>query len=455
DYITAHFNLGTLLHDTGDNARAAYHYRRVVESKPNDVEAWNSLGLMLMEPETLVEAIECFRRAIALAPDYAQAHNNLGCALMDQGEIENARPCFVKAIDLDPRFARAYENLVRSRRFTVDDQDIIQRLHAGVEMPGTADESLVIFHFALGKIYDDCADYDTAFHHYRLGNELVKKSTPFDWQGSERTIANTIATFSADFLASRNGFGHESDRPIFIVGMPRSGSTLVEQIISAHPHVRGAGELTYLADMTATIPGLLNTDTPYPECAELLDRAQVHALAEQYLVHFESPSADIRRVTDKLPGNFLHLGLIALMFPDSRIVHCRRDPMDVGLSIYFQRFATRHDYAYDLVDIGTYYRQYQLLMEHWRNMPLPRMMEVDYEQLVAELESCSRRLIDFCGLAWDDRCLNYHQSQRTVRTASNWQVRQPLYSRSVRRWRHYESHLTALSETLAGTRSPL
>jgi hypothetical protein len=231
--------------------------------------------------------------------------------------------------------------------------------------------------------------------------------------------------------------------------MPRSGTTLVEQIIASHPQVFGAGELCHIGAMVAGLPARLQTDTTYPECVTMLDERLARSLAEDYLEKLRALGDDAKRVSDKMPANFFNLGLIALMFPNARVIHCRRDPLDVCLSIYFQQFAYGHNYAYDLSDIAVYYRQYKRLMHHWHAVLPLEIHEVQYEKLIADQEAVSRRLIDYCGLPWDESCLEYYKNKRAVQTMSNWQVRQPIYTHSMQRWKHYEKHLDELKEVLA------
>ena len=231
--------------------------------------------------------------------------------------------------------------------------------------------------------------------------------------------------------------------------MPRSGTTLVEQIIASHPQVFGAGELRHIRAMVAGLPAGLQTDTAYPECVTMLDERLARSLAEDYLKKLRVMGGNAQRVSDKMPANFFYLGLIALMFPNARVIHCRRDPLDVCLSIYFHQFARGHNYAYDLTDLAVYYRQYRRLMQHWHAALPLEICDIQYEELVADQEVVSRRLIDYCDLPWDDRCLEYYKNKRPVQTASNWQVRQPIYTDSIQRWKNYEKHLDELKEMLA------
>jgi hypothetical protein len=236
----------------------------------------------------------------------------------------------------------------------------------------------------------------------------------------------------------------QSDRPIFIVGMVRSGTSLVEQILASHPAVYGAGELPDVTEITRALPGLLGTDDRYPEFLPILNQEAVDSMACRYLDRLNQIAPGAMRVTDKMPGNFMYLGLIELLFPGARIIHCMRDPVDTCLSAYFQDFSNNHPYAYDLSNLGAFYRGYLKLMAHWRKVLHLPLLEVRYEDLVADQERISRTLIEFCGLEWDSRCMQFHDSRRFVETASHDQVNRPLCHHSIARWKNYERHLAPL-----------
>ena len=449
DYANAYFNLADLLLDQGELQVAIECYRQVLRLLPENAEAWSRLGAALRLHQRLAEAIEAFRTALQIKPDYPDAHNNLGLVHAALGDLEAATACYRKAIELDPDYAPAYENLAKSRRYGPADGDEIAHLQALVDSPELSESAQVSLHFALGKMLDDCGMFDEAFGHYRTANCLNHKTKNFCRERCIARASENVKTFTSHFFEQCQISGHPSELPVFIVGMPRSGTTLVEQIIASHPQVFGADELPHIEVIAATLPGRLQTDHPYPQCATLIDPPLARSLADSYLEKLRAIGGDAERVSDKMPRNFFYLGLIALMFPRARIIHCRRDPMDVCLSIYFRRFAYGHGYAYDLTDIAVHYRQYQRLMQHWHEVLPLEICDVQYEELVANQASESRRLIDYCGLPWDDRCLEYYENDRPVQSMSNWQVRQPIYTDSIQRWKHYEKHLDELKEMLA------
>ena len=241
-----------------------------------------------------------------------------------------------------------------------------------------------------------------------------------------------------------------SDRPVFIVGMVRSGTTLVEQILSSHPDVYGAGELPDITEITRALPGFLGTGDRYPECLPKLTPEAADVMARRYLDRLTQIAPKARRVTDKLPGNFMYLGLIEFLFPGARIIHCMRDPVDTCLSAYFQDFSNNHPYAYDLSNLGAFYRGYLKLMAHWRKVIHLPLLEIKYEDLISDQERVTRSLVEFCGLEWDNRCLQFHETKRFVGTASHDQVNRPLYRESIQRWKNYERHLEPLLAALNG-----
>jgi hypothetical protein len=297
---------------------------------------------------------------------------------------------------------------------------------------------------------DDADRFDEAFARYAQANNLFREwraqaGERFDHDALRCRIETAVETFTPDFFSRKRGWGNNSELPVFIVGMPRSGTTLVEQICASHPAVFGAGELP---DITRLWVALARGGAAP---ADGWQRHRIAQAADAYLEHLRLLGPSAMRVTDKMPGNVYHLGLIAVLFPRARIILCRRDPRDTCLSCYFQWFpSSRLLYTYNLADCARQYLQTERLVAHWRNvLPLP-MLEMQYEELVADQETQSRRLIDFLGLPWDPACLEFHKTRRTVTTASVWQVRQPMYSRSVGRWRNYEKHLRPLLDVLEG-----
>jgi hypothetical protein len=312
--------------------------------------------------------------------------------------------------------------------------------------PQLAERKRMVLHFGLAHVLDAQGAYDQAAEHLLHANALCqadrqKRGKGYDPAEHTRFADQLIAAFTPEFFARVRGFGLETERPIFIVGLPRSGTTLTEQVLASHSQVFGGGELRYVGEAFEALPRVLNRQAPPVECVPWLDQATCGRLAERHLDRFRALNAQAPRVTDKMPDNYLYLGLIATLFPQAKLIHCRRDLRDVAVSCWSTHFRYLR-WTSDL--IASRFREYLRLMDHWRQvLPVP-LLEVDYEETVADLEGVARRLVAWCGLEWEPGCLAFHQNRRPVRTASVTQVRQPIYTQSVARWKHYENALGAL-----------
>ncbi len=415
---------------------------------PGDAEAWNALGMALLEGGDAQGARAALEESLRLRPDDAEVLNALGVSCQHSGELEKAGEHFRAAIATDPDYASAYENLVRSRKMSEGDLPLVEPIRAIAEDHSRNPKSRMVARFALAKIFDDCRDYDRAFENVAEGNALKRATVSFDPAEHTDWVDRVIDVFDAEFFRTHAGEGDPSERPIFVIGMIRSGTSLVEQILASHSRVHGAGELLDMTNLVAGMPSLLGSQRVYPDCLRELDADGVRKAARRYLDAIDARDRASDRVVDKLPTNFLHLGLIATLLPRAHIINCCRDPLDVCVSIYFQRFAQGHYYAYSLDDVAAYYAEYVRLMAHWRSVLPTTIFDIQYEKLLDDLEGESRRMLEHCGLEWEEACLTFYASKREVRTASSWQVRQPLYKSSNARWKNYERHLDALKEGL-------
>jgi Flp pilus assembly protein TadD len=451
DLAEVRCQLGLALADLGRLEEAEAPLREALELHPENVPALNHLGMLLEEMNRAAEGLALLQRAAALDPRDVETRIHLGMLLVNQGRFEEARAEFLQALTLKPDCGAAYFFLARDVKhaFTAAEVEHMEDLLRRESLPL---RDRVNLHFALSRVYDRAKNFDHAFDHCDRGNThkgevLRRQGNAFDSAGHVRLVDRLIALFTPDYFARVQGFGSASDLPVFIVGMPRSGTSLVEQILASHPDVLGAGETRHIKRLLIDLPAALCSPTEYPECLQQLDRQTAGQLAERYVESLRRLGGDKGRVTDKQPMNFHHLGLIATLLPRAQIIHCRRDPRDVAWSCYFQNFNEIY-FANDLRVLANYQRQYERLMAHWRKVLPVRLLEINYEELVADPERVSLELIAFCGLPWHDACLNFHQTQRVVRTSSNFQVRQPVYNGSVGYWKHYERHLQAVLEAL-------
>jgi tetratricopeptide (TPR) repeat protein len=441
-----HLTLGNANRDCGSDAKAASSYQVALELDATLVAAWVNLGSVshaMGDPE---KAHGCYRRALALAPDQFEIHYNTGNLHQERGEFDTAIECYECALELKNDHAKSIYNIALSRKYRSSDHSDRRRLDRLLADPETTGVDRAYLEFAMGKLLDDAGKYGEAFSHFRRANELV--GVRLDRKRHERFVNRLIDTFDERYFERQAEFGAASKKPVFILGMPRSGTSLVEQILSHHPLVSGGGELPQLDQIVENLPSEVGAADPYPECVPSLDGDSVRSLSRRYLDRLNEVSQSAYRVTDKSPLNYLYLGLIATFFPGASVVHCRRNAIDTCLSCYFQFFARKLDFAFDLTDLGFYYRQYERLMDHWRRTAPIEIHDVHYEELIADTAAVARNLTAACGLEWDDVCLEYHKSRRTVKTASSWQVRQPVYRSSIGRWKRYQAHISPLVSVL-------
>lgn len=481
-------NLGNVRDAQGLPSEAVSCYERALAIKPGYVDALNNLGAVLLAQDRIGEAMAQLEQALVLSPNYAPAHNNLGNALIQQDRIDGARAHYQRALALKPEYANAHNNLANALKQQGDFAEAIRHYDRAIELrpdyaeahlnradlktfrqsdPGLAaleqlaarndlpPDRAICIHFALAKALDDVGEYTRAFEHFRAGNELKRRQIQYDEPATLEMFQRISAAFDSSVFKGLDGQGEPSPAPVFVLGMPRSGSTLIEQILASHPQIQAAGELTIFETLEAS--GSFSNPNPqisYPESIHALDSAGLRRMGQEYVSRLPEIAPGKLRIVDKLPGNFLRIGLIHLTLPNAKIIHTTRHPADTCLSCYSKLFTKGLTFTYDLAELGHYYRAYVELMEHWRSvLPAGAMLDVSYEDVVNDLEGQARRLISYCGLTWDDRCMSFHQTGRRVKTASAVQVRQPLFRSSVQRWRNYEENLGPLFDAL-GYRAP-
>jgi tetratricopeptide (TPR) repeat protein len=471
DFAAAHCNLADTQRDLGQLAAAAASCARAIELAPNLAAARNSAGNVLLDLGRLDEAEAQYRHALALDPNFAAAAINLAlllrrrgaapeaeaycraalaarpdaaeaCVLLaelqaDAGDFQAAENLFERALTIDPESPEACAGMAHLRRMTQSDAAWLERAQRVAQLP-LPPKRAVYLRFALGKYFDDVKDYPRAFENFRLAHEL-NRTFGAAYDRRQQTVAadHLIEFYDAAWASGVGRPASEPARPVFIVGMPRSGTTLAEQILGAHPAGFPAGELAYWDDAAREFHAAMKRGDARREI--------VARLGGEYLELLKSLCGDAERVIDKMPANFWHLGLIHEALPNARIIHMQRDPVDTCLSVYFQHFKSALPYADDMHDLAHFHGEYRRMMRHWRaTLSNEVLLEVPYESLVADQETWTRRMLQFIGLSWDSRCLDFHQISRSVMTASKWQVRQKMHRDSIRRWKNYEPFIAPL-----------
>jgi tetratricopeptide (TPR) repeat protein len=445
-----HSNLGTAFTENEDFDKAAESFAEALRLDARYAEAHCGLGWLVHQQGRVEQAIAHYRDAIRVQPNHACAHCNLGQALEEMNDLAGAEASYREAVRHDPRLYGAWgalATLLRDR-LPADDLSAVQRLLAEEGIPDSGRTSLL---YAMAHVCDRQGDYEQAGAHLVQAKSLAQArrkqcGQAYEPQAHTRFVDRLIGIYTPAFLERVRGWGSTSERPIFIFGLPRSGTTLLEQILASHTQVFGAGELRLARkDFEALAPG--RSDAECFGALELLDHAGTLRLAEGHLERLAALNAAAPRMTDKMPDNYLYLGLLALLFPRAKFIHCRRDLRDVAVSCWITYFR-QVPWTNEIDHIATRFREYRRLMEHWRQVLPLAMLEVDYEETVADMEEVARRLVNWCGLAWEPTCLQFHQTQRPVRTASATQVRKPVYQNSVARWKHYDSLLRPLFDQL-------
>ena len=448
----AHANLGNCLRRLGRMYEAEAHFVRAIELKPEYAVAHFNLGVLLQDREEFERAIAEYRQATAHRPDFVEALNNLGSCLRMQGFVDEARTVFERILELRPTQIEAHCNLAQYKTYRVGDPQIEQFLSQRHRLESLPHEGQVRYWFTVGKMLEDIGRHDESFAAYAQGNRAKHELTPWDEAAHLDLQRRIIATFSRERLARHAVTSTaEGPTPIFIVGMPRSGTSLLEQVLATLPGIHGAGEITWLSEtLHDAAKDFGASDFKFPESLESAGDAQLLELGRLYIERIRELAPDSSHVVDKLPDNFQHIGLIHLMLPNARIVHAMRDPMDSCFSCFSRLFiANNLGYTYNLGAVGRYWVSYHELMAHWRQvLPEGRILDVPYESMVSDFENQARRLVEYLGLPWDERCLGFHNNRRVVKTASVAQVRRPIYKTSVARWKHYEAHLGELFEVV-------
>ena len=482
NWAAAHSNIGTALLELEVYDRAKMGFEEAIKLDPNLVSAIQGLSRIELNNKNTDQALVLAKRADTLQPKNADnlrfignvyremgktdkaliAYNqslqidaNFEPALIDRGDLfvemgdlVKAQSDFSVAIHNNPQSLRPRIALAKAAKVTSAEDPNLSWLTAfDANNPDLPEQKAVALQYVLGKAFNDVKKYDLAFQHYARGAKLKRAKVEYSVERNQLRNDAIKSFFSEDKINKLRGMKNNDATPIFVLGMPRSGTTLTEQIIASHPHVFGAGELNYLLDMV-NFRGKSPEDC-YPQSLVALEKADFQKMGQEYLAKLKKLGPKSPHITDKMPANHYILGLIHLILPKAKIVHVNRSPVDTCLSGYFQSFKNGQLHSYDLYESGRYYRDYNDLMSYWRDtLPAGSFYDVQYEELVADIGNEARKLIEYCGLQWDDRCLDFHKTKRSVKTASVTQVRQPIYNTSVERWRVYEKHLGPLFDGL-------
>ncbi len=448
-FTDAIIDLGKILQEDGLLEGAINSYKQAIEMEPENAKLYDMLGFVLAPAALTFDAIEAYQKAIKLDPKLVGSWLGLGHSLKTVGRLDEAIEAYHQCYKLKPNFGAVQWSLANLKTYQFTDEEI-EDMQAKIAEENLSGESEVNFLFALAKAYEDRNDYDRAWSYYKEGNSKRRMHESYDPVDTEVTNDRIIDVFNKEFLEKNTGLGNPDPSPIFVLGLPRSGSTLLEQILASHSLVEGTSELSYVAMCTKSLNRNRADGINYPEAVHALDERHFKALGQDYLNHCQMHRIEgTPHFIDKMPNNFPHIGFIHLILPNAKIIDARRHPMDACFSCYRQLFAQGQAFTYDLTDIGEYYLQYQRMMDHWDEALPGRVLTIQYEEVVSDFENQVHRILEYCGLPWEDTCLNYYDTDRPIRTASSEQVRQPIYTGSLHRWRKYVQHLDELTEVLS------
>ncbi len=452
DFLAAILDLGRLRKEQDRYGEALECFDRAISLDPGSVQAHYLRGATLAPASFTEEAVAAYRQCLALRPDHVGALLGLGHVLKAVGRYDEAVASYLECVRHSPDSGETYWSLANLKTYRFDDATVAD-MERRAANPAQSASSEVNFLFALGKAYEDRGDFGRAWEFYRTGNARQRAQVFYDPLQTETMNDRLVRVFTEDFLRSQEGAGLEDPAPIFIMGLPRSGSTLLEQVLASHSQVEGTSELPYLGRVATWLNRNRADGINYPEAVRELGPDHFRALGRDYLRHAQMHRrAGAPYFIDKMPNNFPSIGFLSLILPQAKVIDARRHPLDACLSCYRQLFAKGQAFTYDLTEIGEYYLQYQRMMDHWAAVLPGRVLTVQYEEVVSDFGAQVRRLLAFCGLPWEDACLKFYESERPVRTPSSEQVRQPIYRRSVGHWRNYAAQLDELLTVIAPIR---
>ncbi|MBF0445813.1 MAG: tetratricopeptide repeat protein [Magnetococcales bacterium] len=439
-YPHAYNNLACILQKQGRVDEAVVNFQKAISQEPTLALYHYNLANAMQELGKLDKAVLSYQKAIEIDPKYIYAYNNLGKLLQEQGKTDAAIATYQKAISIDSSYAEVFFNLSLSKKFSNTAE--IEEIQI-VLSEKTDKKDKIFLNFALGKAMADIHKDEEAFKYYNEGNRLKRETFEFDISEMEKTFNNFKKIFNQEFFLQKGEVGCTDNTPIFILGMPRSGTTLIEQILASHNDVYGAGELPFVKRGVVEVMSS-NLIKMIPYTVSRLKAGGIKELGEKYIKKIRKLNPDVKFITDKMPDNFLYIGLIRLMLPNAKIIHSVRSAKDTCLSIYRLNFVGNHHYAYNFKELGEYYRLYTQMMTHWHTLFHEDIYQCHYEKLTTNQEEETRKLLDFCGLEWSENCLDFHKTKRDIKTSSNLQVRQKMYTSSVNGWQRFERQLQPL-----------
>jgi len=448
DFVDALLSLGAVLMEQFKYMEAIETYKKATQQAPDSAEAWGGLGgaySAAMYPE---EGALAFARSLELNPVSANALTGRGHALKTLGDQAGALEAYRGAIETRPGFGEVYWSMANLKIFKFEDTEVLA-MQKQLQRDDLGEETIIHFHFALAKAFEDKKDFDQAWHHFDTGNRCQRMTVKHEAMEMEMRHEAIQTVFTKKLLDERSGNGFDAPDPIFIVGLPRSGSTLVEQILASHSQVEGTSELPFLGKLATSIGEYRTDGIIYPEAVTDLRSKDWRAYGKQYIDESQRHRLTEKPLyTDKLPNNFPHIGLVHLILPNAKIINARRHPFDSCLGSYKQLFASGQNFTYDMLDLAHYYNLYDSMMKHWREVLPGKILDVHYEETVTGLEDQVRRILEHCDLPFEQGCVDFHKTERAVKTASSEQVRQPIYTGAMGTWRRYEKHLDLWKEQL-------
>lgn len=448
DYAEVHNNLGIVLQERKAYLEAIDSYEKAIDLKPDYFEALNNQGTAFKSIGKLEDAAMVYNKALELNAQFVEAHYNLGNVCKDQGNMKGAATHYANAIALKDDYTEAHRQLSYLQKHTEHDATI-KAMEEVYDRPSTTLEQRMHLTFGLGKAFEDIQEFEKGFEFLSEGNALKRCQYDYEIEDDRAYFISVMKAFNDGLFSNMKGVGCDDKTPVFVLGMPRSGTTLVEQILSSHPLVHGAGELEFLDQQVRTF---FNSDNKhsYPLDIKKIKNSELKKLGKNYIDRLRKHNSDAPFIINKMPVNFKYIGFIKLILPNAKIIHCRRSPADTCLSIFKNFFGGEQPFAYDLYELGHYYALYQSMMDHWHTVLPGFIHDVRYEDMVDNQAQQTKALLDFCGLDWDEACLNFHKSGRPVRTASAAQVRKPMYKDSIDLWKRYQRQLSPLLEALEG-----